>query len=1114
MSELKSQFEEALAARGVKRRAAVLRSIIRDLFIKGAAEGPYNLSEAGDSRTIYDVLRLMEQAKDDRKCIKACFFLLGLQLVSQGCREHLVLLPDEVLSNSVRQRVMNIPYESSSSTLLRRFYIQQVCTFLPIVGDREVAEARLKTILDEMSDQGYPVLKKTFFGKSRAVAALDDSISLWQSVFSAMRRMKYVPSTIEHFKLLFTALKSENIILQRHACALLCNLAGSSATDEALYDRVMAHVERSEAEGNSCGFPLSDHLCRSSTLNLLSRLTDNEQGVSIEQLAILYTRIYDHIENLDGSVHYRAKTLADRVNYFVESSRSWLLKVALSTRDNNVFSGTISLLSLQIEIMPTNDVLFPLILRAAARVGRFFVRKHTEYDSQVTDQKHLNNDIKDYYCITELCKSLNNKVPKSEIANHAYLGLPHVLTQALVSLAWLCPTDDRVSLTESRGVTDEFWISLQKKFTVSLPYLGLHGCISFIDNLFHRLEMSTRTRHHTGSAAVTWMELRPHHLNMYQALCNVTLEVVLQYFCPQTVQLLHNLWTWSDSVLRQTSVHALQAGPEVDTSAAKRAIESIFARNVSFVLSREFVAALDEEENPSHTALDDLRRYGVWLLAEHALLWAEGPDGNVEVLSALEVALSTISTTRSSLTLSGTPPGARDPLQALAKLASRLSSDADLRDDSRYHGFRVFLKSTVTTMLGADAQKGEWGGRVNPLVLASSRMAPLVSSTSLGHDTSAPEQLSQVQAFVDGTWVSQRDFKAAAEGARERGRETREQQEQHLKRLLDARERAATEYRTYKPEEHEEVVTRIDTHAHYLSVKREREKEAAFEGGSEGEALVPEEGASPEQPAVAPEKEEQLAGETRGADVEEQNVSLSRQEWVPLPQERKAIDQWFDCVEGSTLGRISAAALVTFLGASREYLNSRRIGLDQLRALWNIVDTAKAGTFDRGQFYVFMRLLMIACAGRKPSLEFYYETVSNRRIPLPLLNANISAPAPGVSAPTPAPVVWDPLPEVKQAISTWYGVLCAKAQASGNPNNRPIVATFLGTCGISIDVLKRIWALLGLNEASHVHGSVTEDKFTALVRLVSLAMRGIEPTLVNYRATSTDQSIPLATFNV
>ena len=157
---------------------------------------------------------------------------------------------------------------------------------------------------------------------------------------------------------------------------------------------------------------------------------------------------------------------------------------------------------------------------------------------------------------------------------------------------------------------------------------------------------------------------------------------------------------------------------------------------------------------------------------------------------------------------------------------------------------------------------------------------------------------------------------------------------------------------------------------------------------------------------------------------------------------------------------------------------------------------------------------MIACAGRKPSLEFYYETVSNRRIPLPLLNANIPAPAPGLSASAPAPVVWDPLPEMKQAISTWYGVLCAKAQASGNPNNRSIVATFLGTCGVSIDVLKRIWALLGLNEASHVHGSVTEDKFTALVRLVSLAMRGIEPTLVNYRATSTDQSIPLAAFRV
>lgn len=1185
-------FEETLTARGAKRRVAALRALTRRLVITRAAEGPREASDVGDTRSAFDVLRLLQQANGDRKSIKICFFLLTLQLTSRGYERLLRHQNDEVLGNSIAQQLNDLAFQDSRSVLLRGFFVKQTSTLLSIVGKRETAENLLSSLLDEMHEQGYPVLKKMFFGKSRALTAFNDSIFMWQAVFSAMRRMEYTPMNIEHLSLLFIGLKSENVFLQRHACAIIRHLAGNPVTDGGLYTRIIAYVDKSEAEDNTSGFPLLDSLCRSYILQMLSRFANNESGVGMEELSSLYTRIYGHIEYIDSPD--RAKSVADRVQHLVDTSRSWPLKVALASRDNNIFSATVNLLTMQIETMNETDMQFPIVLRAVSRLGRFFVRKHTEYDSHAADRRHLNNDIKDYYSITELCRHLNSKVSRHEITSHAYLRHPHILSQALVSLSWLCPTDDRVSLAESRGVTDEFWESLQRKFNVSVPYIGLEGCLFFVDNLFRRMELSTLMRFDTGSSEVTWTEICSHHQNIYLALCNMSLEVLSQFPCARTVQMTHNLWAWSDAMLRQNHHHVHEDSEEA--GAAKRALQDVFVKCVALVISRDFcrpfnsiapTADMGAESTP--VAIRDLKDYGVWILAEQALLWVEmsATEGNVEILNSFQVALATIGITRSSLSHGN--PDNRNSFRALMKMASRISSEDTLHCNAQYRAFRDYLECLL--LMHSPSHDMAMEMMLNPLALASSQVPLSVGSSAYEYEIEserATAALSHVHSCIDNTWTSLAQFKESVHAARTQARETQEEKVRYIKNIVEAREKAATEYRTYKAEDFVEKSAREDMHAHFLSVRSEEERKREEEKKAREEEAVAEQRASqPPEVEVShdyylsalKEKEkrremDRLKNETekdfhlrevmgpgvneRGQDettsdavlrgVEAQGDTQVRGEqrsgehrdtqpateggqavWYPSLEQKSVLDGWFRGIDRSSNNsenHIAAAALVRFLGKSREYLGSRRIGLEQLRALWNIVDAEKVGSINREQFYKFVRLLMIACAGRKPSMEFYHATASNRSIPLPPLRGtpvarddellpplspSLDFPA-RAPAPAPVAVVWTPDDKSQHTLASWYSSVCAAAQSQGLPNNRTTTAAFLGTCGMDVGLLKRIWAQTGLNEEGVVYEDVNIDKFTVLVRMISLTLRGVEPTIQNYRATAADHSISLPKF--
>ena len=106
------------------------------------------------------------------------------------------------------------------------------------------------------------------------------------------------------------------------------------------------------------------------------------------------------------------------------------------------------------------------------------------------------------------------------------------------------------------------------------------------------------------------------------------------------------------------------------------------------------------------------------------------------------------------------------------------------------------------------------------------------------------------------------------------------------------------------------------------------------------------------------------------------------------------------------------------------------------------------------------------------------------------------------------PVRWIPTSSEARVIDGWFGVINQKAKGTAEVSNRMITARFVVNCGIHKDVLRRIWGIVFGNTVEEV----SLDKFTVLIRVISVALKGYEPTMSNYYATSKNTSIPLPSF--
>ncbi len=281
------------------------------------------------------------------------------------------------------------------------------------------------------------------------------------------------------------------------------------------------------------------------------------------------------------------------------------------------------------------------------------------------------------------------------------------------------------------------------------------------------------------------------------------------------------------------------------------------------------------------------------------------------------------------------------------------------------------------------------------------------------------------------------------------------------------------------------------------------------------------------------------------------------EKWAPDEREEDLIAAWFEDMDESSQAQVGGAKIAKFLMESG-------IDKGILRHIWEIVDTEQRGVVNLVQFTLIIRLVSLAASprfhGQAPSMQMYAETVTDR-IPLPhsLIEAceatkelnkeiarersssmdnNSSAnrrPSGGESprgdlrrnsggkmSPTrrrssgsnekispsarrrssgskhtkaPAELEWLPSIEEEQKLAQWFAGLDTDPQ-NGQVGGAKIVK-FLMESGLEKGVLRGIWELVDTER----RGWVDKVQFMLIMRLVSIAYSGQEPSMEKYKAT-------------
>ena len=282
--------------------------------------------------------------------------------------------------------------------------------------------------------------------------------------------------------------------------------------------------------------------------------------------------------------------------------------------------------------------------------------------------------------------------------------------------------------------------------------------------------------------------------------------------------------------------------------------------------------------------------------------------------------------------------------------------------------------------------------------------------------------------------------------------------------------------------------------------------------------------------------------------------------WSPNVREAELIITWFEDLDDTGLNQVGGAKIVKFLMTS---------GLDKgvLRTIWELADQQKRGYVTLEQFTLIIRLVSLAASprfeGQVPSMEIYAETITDR-IPLPHslveacdatreLNKELnmeknnsvesqnSADRRGSKGESPGrrnsddkitptrrrssgsekasparrrssgnkgkqsqELEWLPSLSEEQKINQWFEGLDVDPK-DGQVGGAKIVK-FLMESGLEKGVLRGVWELVDVDK----RGWVNKMQFMLIMRLVSIAYSGQEPTMERYRATITNSySYPL-----
>ncbi len=1080
----------AMALKNSSKRLVELRAIIRNLSLYRDEE------DAADIGAYEGILTTIENKCKEKKSFRALIFLLTLQWAHEAP-------PPGPLYHSMIDGIIRLPHYHSDM-MFKGFVVKSMSTLMPLVGKSQNATNLLTPILAVMGQEGYPQIKKNFFGGGGAKKAFDTSIKLWQDVFSAMRTLKYMPER-DQLKLLWAAAASpDSIVLARHATHLMISMAAQS-NNEAFAALLL---DRFKSENGNLGriFHMHDLLCRCYVMKLLATFANNEPAASITSLKELYTCVYKFIEKVDGLK--QAKCVCDCIQYFVETRRSVSLQQAFSTASaNNVFNIVTTALGLQLDRLNIDEHASSLsmIFRACIRMGKYHLRKSTDNEVLPGALALESSNVRDYYKVTELCKLLTVKV---KVLSKSYR--PDLLTDALVALLWLCPT------TTSDAF---FWEYLERHSLSAITQSGEDLCMHILDNLFERLRQEE------------------YHFKTHSTLFTIAHSVVAIFPSPRSCQAVHNLWSWSSGILRSFS-------PILSDGAAKRSCHALLIQSLMLVIGRRLRVAVYEGSEKQCGGVQkpgymlDLKRYGSWLLANHTFHWVVKQDESQEGLynrRYLHLASIDAPNEDTKRDVTYEMPSLATMTEAvvllmklqeeafcgdteLAKVALRLLVDDRTGVQPYFHSIRAFLVQS----LGIES--------------ASQEVVTLALVNSLTHFgiTFQDQAYDSLHAYLDSTWMSQNVFERAETQARIAKDEDKRKLEQRLREEREAHEKAAIEYRTFKVEgqpQHKSQPPRVEQELqHEPGVEAQKNEEQEKQEEEEKKPSVVESGvlegelSSLEKAGVHSQQKHQSAptptltqGEAEPIHGESPVVAPfiipadasagDKNDWIPTAYERREITYWFDSLDvegGQHTNRVAATKVVHFLSSSKDYLGTRCIGLEQLRALWYLVDTQASGFVNRAQFFVFMRLLMLACSGKRPSMQDYYATYADQQIPLPPFGDELKKNKSKQRTDTAS--VWQP-PAIEGAmIGEWYNrVNIISLERGVNGDNRRVIIALLETGGVHTGVLKQIWALVGLEGQKNV----SLQKFTLLVRMTSLFLVGYQPSIESYRATVSDASITL-----
>ena len=494
----------AVSIKNSSKRLVELRGIIRttSLYRK---EG--NVIDIG---AYEGLLATIKDNSRDKKAFRIIVYLLTLQWVREAP-------PPGPHHNNIIDGITRLPFYHSD-LVFKGFAVRSMCIILRLVNKREDAANLLTSILAMMSQDGYPQVKKSFFGGAGPKKAFDVSIKLWQDVFSAMRSIMHMPEMDQMQLLWVAAISPDSLVLARHATHLMIHMAAHS-NNESFCNLLLYRIKSKNGDLSKI-FLMHDLLCRCYVLKILSTFASNESAASISSLKELYTCVIKYIENINGMSE--VKCVCDCLESLVMTKRSSALQHTFSTASvDNVFNIVTTALGLHLDQLDINmhKSSLAMIYRACMRLGKYYLRKSTDMDTLSATALDSSN-VSEYYKVTEMCEVLTIKA-KDLIKT----SQPDALTSALVALLWLSPT---------ATIDDVSWDNLEHLWLSAMTQVGEDLCMHFLDNLFQRLKQGH------------------YNAKVHSTLSNIAHSVLSVYPSFRSCQVIHNLWAWSSSIFLRT----------------------------------------------------------------------------------------------------------------------------------------------------------------------------------------------------------------------------------------------------------------------------------------------------------------------------------------------------------------------------------------------------------------------------------------------------------------------------------------------------------------------------------------------------------------------------------